>query len=207
MGLGIGRLVVASNSNDILTRFFERGEMAIEGVTPTLSPSMDIQVSSNFERLLFELLDGEGAAVAETLAGFRREGRFSVPQGALERVRAGFDGFRLDDAGTLAEIARCRGASGEVLDPHSAVGLAAARACRGDPAVPMVTLATAHPAKFPDAVERAVGFRPALPPRLADLHDRPERMTVVPADEAQLKSFVTARARLGGEAAAARGAA
>lgn len=209
MGLGIERLVVASNSNDILTRFFERGEMAIEGVTPTLSPSMDIQVSSNFERLLFELLDGEGVAVAETLATFRREGRFSVPQGALARVRAGFDGFRLDDAGTLAEIARCRGASGEVVDPHSAVGLAAARACRGDPAVPMVTLATAHPAKFPDAVERAVGFRPALPPRLADLHERPERMTVVPADEAQLKSFVAARARLGEglSASAARGAA
>ncbi|WP_366555447.1 threonine synthase [Aquibaculum sediminis] len=201
MGLPMERLVVASNSNDILARFFERGEMAIETVVPTLSPSMDIQVSSNFERLLFELLDGQGAAVAETLTTFRREGRFALPDSVMEQVRAGFDGYRLDDAGTVAEIARCYAACGAVLDPHSAVGLAAARERRGDPAVPMITLATAHPAKFPDAVERAIGQRPALPPRLADLHERPECLTVVPADEAQLKAFIGARARVQTEAA------
>lgn len=201
MGLPIERLVVASNSNDILTRFFERGEMAIETVQPTLSPSMDIQVSSNFERLLYELLEGEGAAVAETLSNFRTEGRFALPPQVHARVRESFEGFRLDDVGTLAEIKRCHGACGEVIDPHTAVGLAAARAHRGDPAVPMVTLATAHPAKFPDAVERAIGLRPALPPRLADLHERPERFMVIPAEERGLKRFLRDHARVLGEAA------
>ena len=201
MGLPIEQLIVASNSNDILARFFERGEMAIETVQPTLSPSMDIQVSSNFERLLFELLEGDGAAVAETLTTFRSEGRFEVPPEVHARVRERFDGFRLDDLGTLAEISRCHGACGEVIDPHTAVGLAAARARRGDPAIPMVTLATAHPAKFPDAVERAIGRRPDLPPRLADLHQRPERFMVMPADEAGLKDFMRDHARVLTEAA------
>lgn len=201
MGLPIDRLVVGSNSNDILARFFERGEMAIGPVQPTLSPSMDIQVSSNFERLLFELLGKDGAEVARVLTDFRKEGRFTIAPELHRRVLEGFEGFRLDDAGTLQEIARCHAACGEVIDPHTAVGLAAARARRGDPAVPMVTLATAHPAKFPDAVEQAIGLRPQLPPRLADLLERPERLQVMAADEEGLKAYLRAHARVALEAA------
>src|SRR5690625_113448 len=206
MGLPLERLVVGSNSNDILARFFDSGEMAIAAVQPTLSPSMDIQVSSNFERLLFELLDQEGAAVARTLTAFRQEGRFRLTPEVHARLQEGFAGLRLDDAGTLAQIARCHAACGEVIDPHTAVGLAAARAQRGDggrgdPAVPLVTLATAHPAKFPDAVEQAIGRRPELPLRLADLHQRPERFQVMQAEEGALKDFLRVHARVLKEAA------
>ncbi|MBV9783521.1 MAG: threonine synthase [Acidisphaera sp.] len=180
MGLPIARLIVASNRNDILARFFGANDMSIAGVAPSLSPSMDIQVSSNFERLLFELLDRDPGATEAAMQGFRATGRMTVPDPAWRRARALFDGFRLDDAGTAAEIRRLHAASLYLADPHTAIGIAAARALPAGPGVPTVAMATAHPAKFPDAIEQAIGRRPPLPSHLADLYDRPERFTVVP---------------------------
>ena len=191
MGVPIARLVVASNRNDILARFLDQNDMSIRGVEPSLSPSMDIQVSSNFERLLFELLDRDPAATAAAMQRFRATGAMHVPDAAWHRARALFHGFRLDDAGTTAEIRRLF-AQGYLADPHTAIGIAAARAlpCRH---VPIIAAATAHPAKFPDAVQRATGQRPPLPPALADLYEREERFTRAPnsldAVEAQVRAF------------------
>ena len=193
MGLAIDQFVVGSNANDILTRFFASGAMEMTDVTATISPSMDIQVSSNFERLLFELYGRDGAKVAETLSGFRATGRFQVPAEILADAKRLFDGARFDDDATRALIGAEYARSGYLLDPHSAVGLAAARARRRDPNVPMVVLATAHPAKFPDAVEQATGVRPDLPPALADLMTRDERINVMANDLDQLRAFITAR--------------
>jgi len=191
MGVPVARLVVASNRNDILARFFDSNDMSMRGVEPSLSPSMDIQVSSNFERLLFELLDRDPAATAAAMQGFRSTGRMDVPHAAWSRARTLFHGFRLDDAGTEAEIRRLHGL-GYLADPHTAIGIAAARTLPC-PHVPMVVAATAHPAKFPDAIERATGQRPALPPRLADLFDRTELYSTAPnsldAVEAQVRAF------------------
>ena len=190
IGLPVARLVVGSNRNDILTRFLDGNDMSVRPVEPSLSPSMDIQVSSNFERLLFELLDRDAAATAATMEGFRAEGRMAVPGPAWHRARGVLHGFRLDDPGTLAEIARLHAACGYLADPHSAVGIAAARARPAGQGVPMVAMATAHPAKFPDAMEQATGLRPALPARLADLFARPERLTRVAKDLASVRAAV-----------------
>ena len=193
-GLPVGRLIVGSNANDILTRFFRHNAMEIRGVTPTLSPSMDIQVSSNFERLLFDLLDRDGAAVASTIRAFRDGGRLPLDEARWRRATALFDGASLDDEGTIAEMRAVYERTGRQIDPHTAVGLAAARERRrGDG--PVVVLATAHPAKFPDAVERATGQRPALPAHLADLHERPERCVTMAKDTARLTDYVLANAR------------
>jgi threonine synthase len=200
MGLPLSQLVVGSNRNDILTRFLEGGVMAMAPVEPSLSPSMDIQVSSNFERLLFDLLGQDGAKVAATLTGFRETGRFALGADAMAELRQLFDGARLDDAETLAEIARLERETGELVDPHSAIGVAVARAKLRDPAVPMVALATAHPAKFPDAVERACGLRPALPPRLADLYERPERYETLPNDLTAVQAAIRKASVLEGAA-------
>jgi threonine synthase len=192
MGLPIARLVLGSNRNNILSRFLASNDMSMLPVEPSLSPSMDIQVSSNFERLLFELLEHDGAATAAVMARFRAEGRMPVPDVAWRRATALFHGFTLDDAGTLAEIRRQHAASGYLADPHSAIGIAAARALPAGDGVPMVAMATAHPAKFPDAMEQATGIRPPLPGRLADLYDRPERYTVCPADLSAIEAQVRA---------------
>ena len=193
MGLPISHFVVATNSNDILARFFDGGDMTMAGVVPTFSPSMDIQISSNFERLLFDLYGRDGKALAEAMATFRRTGTLKVGANVLGEVRALFDAGRLDDAGTLAAIADCRRRFGEVIDPHTAIGYGVAQQHRRDPAVPMVVLATAHPAKFPDAVEKATGERPALPPRLADLLDRTERVDGLRNDVEALKALIDER--------------
>ena len=191
IGLPVARLIVGSNRNDILARFLASNDMSVRGVEPSLSPSMDIQVSSNFERLLFELLDRDPAATTNTMQAFRITGRMAVPDAAWHRARTLFHGFRLDDAETLAEIRRLHHA-GYLADPHTAIGIAAALAnpCAH---VPIIAAATAHPAKFPDAMEQATGHRPPLPPRLADLYDRPERFTRAPNDlgavEAQVRAF------------------
>ncbi len=190
MGLPVSQLIVGSNSNDILTRFFNSGTMEMADVSPTLSPSMDIQVSSNFERLLFDVLDRDGDAVAQTLQSFRQTGRFAVTPEQLQRLRRLFDCHRLDDAETLAEIAARHKASGELLDPHSAIGTAAAAAALRDDVSVVVALACAHPAKFPDAVKKAAGVHPDLPPRLADLYEREERCTVLPNDLFALQGFI-----------------
>jgi threonine synthase len=194
MGLPVTRLVVASNRNDILTRFLAANDMTVRPVEPSLSPSMDIGVSSNFERLLFELLGRDGAATAETMAAFRTTGRMAVPDACWRRATELFEGVRLDDPGILTEIRRVHAASGYVADPHTATAIAAARAApRGQ--VPVVVAGTAHPAKFPDAIAAALGFRPPLPRRLGDLYDLPERFSVAPNDlaavEAELRAFVS----------------
>ena len=192
IGLPVARLVVASNRNDILARFLASNDMQVAPVEPSLSPSMDIQISSNFERLLFELLDRDPAATAATMAAFRTTGRMPVPQAAWERARALMHGFRLDDEGTVAEIRRLHAECSYAADPHSAIGIAAARALPC-PHVPTIVAATAHPAKFPDAIERATGRRPPLPKGLADLYERPEHFTNAPNSldtvEAQVRAF------------------
>jgi threonine synthase len=190
MGLDVRQFVVGSNRNDILTQFFTAGEMTIGEVHPTLSPSMDIQVSSNLERLLFEIYDRDGAAVKDLLDGFRRDGHVSIGEDRLRALRATWQGVRIDDEATTAIIADTYERAGMLIDPHTAVGLGAARACRRDVDIPMVSLATAHPAKFPDAVERATGVRPPLPPHLAELFDRPEQYTELPNDLATVEQFV-----------------
>ena len=196
MGLPVDRLIIGSNRNNILARFLASNDMSIRGVEPSLSPSMDIQVSSNFERLLFELLGRDGAATAETMRRFRAEGRMPVPDAAWAKATALFHGFTLDDEGTLGEIRHLWETAGYLADPHTAIGTAAARALAPeDPSIPVVVAATAHPAKFPDAVEAAIGRRPPLPPRLADLYDREERFAVLPAALGPVEDFVRAHAR------------
>jgi len=190
MGLPIARLIVGSNRNDILTRFLGSGAMEMRPVEPSLSPSMDIQVSSNFERLLFDILEQDGEAVAETLTRFRSTGQFDLGNRRGAEALGLFEGQRLDDEETLATMARLYRTTGELIDPHSAIGVAAAQNSARDPAVPLVALATAHPAKFPDAVERACGLRPALPARLADLFERKEHCTLLPNDLAVVQAEV-----------------
>ena len=169
--------------------------MAIAEVVPTTSPSMDIQVSSNLERLLFEMNGRDGATVGVQLDDFRATGDFQLDPVQHAALADGWDGARFDDGEVRACIAAEAERSGIVLDPHTAVGVLAARACRRDPSIPMVALATAHPAKFPDAVEAATGSRPSLPDRLADLHQRPERLTALPADLPVVEDFVRAHRR------------
>jgi threonine synthase len=193
MGLPVARLVVGTNRNDILARFLASNDMSIATVEPSLSPSMDIQVSSNFERLLFELLERDPTATAAAMAEFRRTGKMAVPDTAWRRCRTVFHGFRVDDAGTEQEIARLHEVNAYLADPHTAIGIAAARSAPPPHRVATVAMATAHPAKFPEAIERATGTRPALPPRLADLFQRDERFTVLPnelgAVEAQVRAL------------------
>ncbi len=192
MGLPVARLIVGSNRNDILTRFLASNDMSMVPVEPSLSPSMDIQVSSNFERLLFELLDRDADKTRDTMLDFRATGRMRVADPIWHRVRGLFHGFRLDDPGTEAEIRRLHAATGYLADPHTAIGIAAARALPCAGGVPTVAMATAHPAKFPDAMERATGQRPALPPRMADLFEREERFAVLPNDLTAVETAVRA---------------
>lgn len=190
MGLPVARLIVGSNRNDILARFLASNDMSMVPVEPSLSPSMDIQISSNFERLLFELLDRDPILTRDTMLDFRAAGRMAVPDAVWHRARGVFHGFRLDDAGTEAEIRRLHAATGYLADPHTAIGIAAARALPCAGGIPTVAMATAHPAKFPDAMERATGHRPALPPRMADLFEREERFTVLPNDLTAVEAAV-----------------
>ena len=190
MGLPVSRLIVASNRNDILARFLDSNDMSVAPVEPSLSPSMDIQVSSNFERFLFEALDRDADATRETMLAFRQTGRMPIPDAVWHRARCLFHGVRLDDPGTEAEIRRLHAVCGYLADPHSAIGIAAARALPPGGGIPVVAMATAHPAKFPDAMERATGHRPALPARMADLFGREERFTVVQNDLAAAQAAV-----------------
>jgi threonine synthase len=192
MGLPIEKLVVGSNTNDILTRFFEGGVMKMEEVIPTLSPSMDIQISSNFERLMYLGLGGDGVAVDRLMGEFRSHGAMVMPQGVWGDLRRDFEAYRFDDEATLSTMRSLLGSTGEMLDPHSAIAVAAGLRGHAAKDVTMVALATAHPAKFPDAVERATGTRPALPPHLADLFTRPERLDAMANDAGALKDYVRA---------------
>jgi threonine synthase len=192
MGAPIADFIVASNANDILARFVNGGDMSTREVVPSLSPSMDIQVSSNFERLLFEINGRDGGMTAEQLRRFRATGSLAIEgDQRAEFITGTFRAARCDDAATLAEIGRVYRASGVLVDPHTATGTYAASLLGGaTPDVPVVTLATAHPAKFPDAVERATGIRPELPAHLADLLDRPERTQTLANDLATVEKFV-----------------
>ena len=187
MGLPIDRLVVATNVNDILARFFSSGEYRPAAVSETLSPSMDIQVASNFERLLFELFDRDGAAVAARMAELGDRGAFAVSPEVLAKLADLFVAYRLDDAGTVSEIARVNDETGFLVDPHTAVGVHAGR-CEGRH--PMVALATADAAKFPEAVARAAGRQPPCPQRLKEVFARPERYEVLPKKLETLQGFI-----------------
>jgi len=197
MGVPIPQLVIGSNSNDILFRFLGSGDLEMRDVEPTISPSMDIQVSSNLERLLFELYGRDGVGVAALMDEFRAERRVAIGNERLAEVAEVFAGARFDDEETRAVIASEYEHDDVLIDPHTAVGVGAARACRRDPAVPMVALATAHPAKFPDAVEQATGIRPELPDHLRDLFDRPERYETLPNDVDAVRDHLLATAVLG----------
>ena len=190
MGADIEKLIVGSNSNDILTRFFETHSMDMLPVVPTLSPSMDIQISSNFERLLFEMNNRDGAATTEQLNMFRQNGNLSVNPDQFARwIEPTFRAHRASDEETLAVMKRIHNESGMLVDPHTAIGIASAEAC-AEPGVPTITLATAHPAKFPDAVKQATGVHPALPDHVADLFDRQERIINLPNDLQAVEAFV-----------------
>ncbi len=187
MGLPIKDLVVATNQNDILHRTLETGAYTKEGVTPSISPSMDIQVSSNFERALFDAYGRDGATVAAQMEDLK-SGGFTISQGAYEALKETYKSGRASEEETSAAITRYVKSHGELLCPHSAVGVDVAEAHVG--ATPMITLATAHPAKFPAAVEAAAGVHPPLPPRMADLYERPERVTRVANDLAAIQGII-----------------
>ncbi len=194
MGLPMGELVIATNINDILYRTLQTGRYEVTGVEATQSPSMDIQVSSNFERLLFEAAGKDASEVRRLMDSLKQSGAFTMPQPMWKYIRNGFAAGRTDEAETAATIRDTLAGTGELLDPHTAVGYAVAR----DQAVddtPMVTLATAHPAKFPDAVKAACGVHPALPPRLGDLMSRTERFDVLANDLETVKSYIADRTR------------
>jgi len=188
MGLPIERLVVATNQNDILDRCL-KGQGYHKGETaPSISPSMDIQVSSNFERALFDAYGRDGNAVKQLMEELSKGG-FDVSQGAMQMLQDTYSSGRASEAETSATITHALAQMGELLCPHSAVGVKVAEEQR-DPHVPMITLATAHPAKFPAAVEAATGVHPPLPARMADLFDRPERLTRIENDLDALKAHV-----------------
>jgi threonine synthase len=202
MGLPIDRLVIGTNRNDILARYFATGRMALAAVEPSLSPSMDIQVSSNFERLLFELKARNGGAVGEAMRLFRQSGSLPEDDQGWRVARRLFSAHKVDDTQTMQTIAETYARSGALIDPHAAVAVASARAeiARHRSDAPMIALGCAHPAKFPEAVERATGIRPALPPALGDLLERRERIIALPNEIGAVSRFIRAHARRVGAA-------
>jgi threonine synthase len=200
MGLPIERLIVATNVNDILARALATGAYEPRAVVPTASPAMDIQVSSNFERLLFDASGRNAPAVKAMMNGLAKDRRFSLPADVLANIRKLFSAARADEAETVATIKSVYATRQYVLDPHTAVGVHVARKVKGDGG-PLIALSTAHPAKFPDAVKAATGVRPALPARLSDLLDRPERIERLPASAEAVARFVSERSRAVGAVA------
>jgi threonine synthase len=197
VGLPVERLVIGTNRNDILARYFATGRMTLSAVEPSLSPSMDIQVSSNFERLLFELKGGSGPAVAAAMQAFRKSGTLPEDDQAWRLARGLFSAHKVDDTQTMQMIGETYARTGMLIDPHTAVAVASAHAeiDAEEGAAPMIALGCAHPAKFPDAVERATGIRPALPPALGDLFERRERLVTLPNEIGAVARFIRARTR------------
>ncbi|MFC3102220.1 threonine synthase [Altererythrobacter lauratis] len=194
MGLPVEKLIVATNINDILHRALSTGDYSAGTVTPTAAPSMDIQVSSNFERLLFDCGGRDGVAMAEQMRVFETTKAMQLTNAQREKAAALFTSARCDGDEMTRAMAWAKNNCGEIIDPHTAIGLHAARHAGIDPAVPVVTLATAHPAKFRDAVERATGQRPALPARMGDLFERAESYTELPGDYDVVRAFVESHA-------------
>ncbi|MGH6834504.1 MAG: threonine synthase [Methylocella sp.] len=195
LGLPIDRLVIATNSNDILTRALANGHYVVQTVRPTQSPSMDIQVSSNFERLLFEAHGRDAGALCRLMTGLRQSQRFTMEPGPLKTIRAEFDAFSVTEAETTREIARTWRETGFLADPHTAVGLSAARTAKAHASGSLhVVLGTAHPAKFPAAIAHATGVLPELPGHLAGLFERKERFSILPNDQSEIERFIRARA-------------
>ena len=192
MGIPMDRLLIATNVNDILDRTLKTGHYETRGVRPSTSPSMDIQVSSNFERLLFEVHGRDPNAVRRMMASLAQSGAFTIGNRELDQIRHEFGSGATDEGETAETIRRTLAETGELLDPHTAVGYAVAQKAQASRS-PMVTLATAHPAKFPDAVEKASGIRPGLPQRLSYLLDAPERFTVLPNDVGAVRDFILSR--------------
>lgn len=190
MGLPISRLIVATNRNDILTRFMETGRYSAADVVPTIAPSMDIQVSSNFERLLFDVYDRDGNKISQLMDGFKQTGAFEVEPARLHTIRRHFAAERVQEDEILQTICSVHQDTGMLLDPHTAIAVAAGRRAHNIQEAPLVHLATAHPAKFPDAVEKASGVRPSLPEHMADLMERDERMTTVPNTLDAIKGYI-----------------
>jgi threonine synthase len=197
MGVPVEKFLVATNSNDILHRFFTTGRMKSEGSTFTVSPSMDIQVSSNFERLLFEVFGRQGAAVDATMRHFREKGPYHLEPSAMQELLKTFSSGRKDDAETLDIMRRIHAETGYMLDPHTAVGVGVAQDYKSKhPDSVIVSLATAHAAKFPDAARKATGITPALPAHMADLYDRAERFDVMQPDLALVQKYVRERVKV-----------
>jgi threonine synthase len=194
MGAPVNRLIVATNVNDILSRALRSGDYSRGTVQPTISPSMDIQVSSNFERLLFDLYGGDGTRIRQLMDDFSATGKLAIGNQQIAAASRLFVADRVDEDETRATIAAVLRLSDTLIDPHTAVGVAAGRRLRTGADVPLVTLATAHPAKFPDAVNAASGVYPGLPPHLADLMDRPERYEILPNDLKSIQDHIGARA-------------
>jgi threonine synthase len=203
MGLPIDRLVVATNVNDILARTLSTGRYEPRDVVATTSPSMDIQVASNFERILFDAYGRDSKSLRALMASLAQSGRFALSEPALSLLRANFSAGRADEQETAAAIRTMLRETGHFLDPHGAVGVAVAEKESRDPTVPMVVLGTAHAAKFPEAVEAASGVRPPLPDWLADLSERPERVTTLPVDQVAVERHILSASRAAREGAAA----
>jgi len=193
MGLPIEKFIVGSNENDILTRFFNTGTMSMKPVVPTLSPSMDIQISSNFERLLFDHYERDGKAVARAMEEFRQNKNIEFGQGRWQAMLEDFEGYRVSNEETKAAIRNVYEATGELLDPHSVIGVIACQQGKVSPETIKITLATAHPAKFPTAVEEASGVYPALPSHLANLFQREERFDDLPDDLDKMRDYIATK--------------
>lgn len=194
MGLPIEKLVIATNANDILRRTIDTGRYEMQGVSPTISPSMDIQISSNFERLLFEAAGRDAHAVNAMMAALKQSRGFDLPEKAIASIRAEFAAATANEDATNNTIANTWAKSAYLLDPHTAVGVSVARNLSRGPE-PMITLGTAHPAKFPAAVAAASGIQPPLPAWLADLYQRPERVEVLENDQRVLEDYIGTRSR------------
>ena len=196
MGLPVVNFLVGSNRNDILTRFFETGAMTVHGVESSLSPAMDIQVSSNFERLLFEVHGRDGETIKRLMDGLAQSGSYTVEDEPRAAIASQFIGSRLDDDGTKQVIRDTFELTGQLIDPHTAIGVHAAQSASLDPDIPRIVLATAHPAKFPAAVKDATGIRPTPPPAMDGLYDRQERVTDLPNNLVRVQEFVRAHTRV-----------
>ena len=191
IGLPIRKIIIGSNRNDVLTRFFSSGSNTLSDVIATLSPSMDIQISSNLERYLFDIFNRSGIKTAENLESFRAHGKLKVSRNNLLRIQEIFEAYKLDDRGTLRNIKKVYDNTGRVIDPHSSIGFYSATQANKSSSVPIVTLATADPSKFPQAVEKAMNIKTRLPKNLLSSFRRKERYNVLPNDFALVKDYIS----------------